>query len=133
MIQNQREQFNRVQKEITSALTVSIYTHVNPDCDTLSCALALYNSLTKLGKQVDVYCVDPVSETLKILSGADVVKVPEKKVHDLSIAVDCDGLDRIGNAMRSYLSSKMVPHMITKSQTAGKTVECSTLHGAEAM
>jgi phosphoesterase RecJ-like protein len=125
MIPNQREQFNRVQKEITSALTVSIYTHVNPDCDTLSCALALYNSLTKLGKQVDVYCVDPVPETLKILSGADVVKLPEKKVHDLSIAVDCDGLDRIGNAMRSYLSSKSkiaIDHHKTHTKFADVTI-----------
>ncbi len=107
MIQNEKEKFNSAYKEITSAKTVSIYTHVNPDCDTLSCALALYHALTSLGKQVDVYCVDQIPDTLKVLNGANIVKLPEKKVHDLSIAVDCDSLDRIGNAMRSYLSSKV--------------------------
>ena len=106
MIQNEREQFNSVQKAIAQASTISLYTHVNPDCDTLSCALALYHALNSLGKIVDVYCVDPVPETLRVLNGALVVTLPEKKTHDLSIAVDCDGLDRIGNAMKSFLASK---------------------------
>ncbi len=106
MILNELEKFNRAYKEITLAKTVSIYTHVNPDCDTLSCALSLYFAITSLGKDVDVYCVDPVPNTLSFLIGADNLKLPEKKVHDLSIAVDCDSLERIGNAMRSYLSSK---------------------------
>ena len=106
MITREQEQFNKVMQEITKARSVSIYTHQNPDCDTLSCALALRLALLSLGKSVDVYSVDPVPNTLCVLNGASEVKLPEKKVHDLSIAVDCDGLDRIGNGMKSFLSSK---------------------------
>ena len=106
MTTKEQEQFNRISQEITNAGSISIYTHQNPDCDTLSCALALRLALLSLGKGVDVYSVDPVPNTLCVLNGADAVKLPEKKVHDLSIAVDCDGLDRLGNAMKSFLASK---------------------------
>ena len=106
---NPREQeiFNRISKEIEKAKSVSIYTHVNPDCDTLSCALALRLALLSLNKSVDVYSVDPVPNTLCVLNGADTIILPEKKVHDLSISVDCDSLERIGNGMKSFLSSKV--------------------------
>lgn len=107
MIQKEQEKFNLIEREIAKAQSVSIYTHVNPDCDTLSCALALRLALLSLGKDVDVYSVDPVPNTLCVLNGAGFVILPEKKVHDLSIAVDCDSLERVGNSMRSYLSSKV--------------------------
>lgn len=107
MIQKEQEQFNRFAKEIAEAKSISIYTHLNPDCDTLSCALALKFALSSLGKSVDVYSVDPVPNTLCVLNGAESIILPEKKVHDISIAVDCDSLERIGNGMRSFLSSKV--------------------------
>ena len=125
MIQNEKEKFIRVSKEIAKANSVSVYTHVNPDCDTLSCALSLRLALISLGKQVDVYSVDPVPKTLCVLNGADSVKLPEKKVHDLSIAVDCDSLERIGNAMRSFLSSKVqiaIDHHKTHAKFADVTL-----------
>lgn len=106
MIQREQEQFKRFASEIANANSVSIYTHLSPDCDTLSCALALRIAFLSLGKSVDVYSVDPVPNTLCVLNGADCVVLPEKKVHDLSISVDCDSLERIGNGMRSFLSSK---------------------------
>lgn len=107
MIQREQEQFKRFASEIAKANSVSIYTHLSPDCDTLSCALALRIALLSLGKSVDVYSVDPVPNTLRVLTGAEFVLLPEKKTHDLSISVDCDSLERIGNGMRSFLSSKV--------------------------
>lgn len=125
MIKDQQEKFSRITKEITRANSVAIYTHVNPDCDTLSCALSLRLALLSLGKCVDVYSVDPVPKTLCVLNGADSVKLPEKRVHDLSIAVDCDSLERIGNGMKSYLSSKVqiaIDHHKTHKKFADVTV-----------
>lgn len=107
MIQREQEQLNRIANEIAKAKSVSIYTHLSPDCDTLSCALALKIALLSLEKSVDVYSVDPVPNTLRVLKGADTIILPEKRVHDLSISVDCDSLERIGNGMRSFLSSKV--------------------------
>ena len=107
MIQKAQELFDKIAKEIEKAQSISIYTHVSPDCDTLSCALALRCALISIGKSVDVYSVDPVPSTLKILHGAECITLPEKKIHELSIAVDCDSLERVGNAMRSFLSSKV--------------------------
>ena len=106
MNQREQEHINRIAKEIEKAKSVSIYTHLSPDCDTISCALALRLALLSMGKAVDVYSVDPVPNTLCVLKGADSITLPEKKVHDLSISVDCDSLERVGNGMRSFLSSK---------------------------
>lgn len=125
MIQKEQEQFNRISREIEKARSVSIYTHVNPDCDTLSCALALRLALLSIGKSVDVYSVDPVPNTLCVLNGAGFVTLPEKKVHDLSIAVDCDSLERVGNGMKSYLSSKVkiaIDHHKTHTKFADITL-----------
>lgn len=93
-------------KRINRAKTISLYCHTNPDGDTLGSALALYFALAGKGKTVDVYCDTAISSKYRRLTGSEIIVFPDKRVHDLAIAVDCSDLGRLGDAMKSYLCAK---------------------------
>lgn len=101
-----KDKLNAISKALLKADTISLYCHINPDGDTLACALALYTALTSKGKSVDVYCDGAVPEKYTVLYNSAAVKLPSKGVHDLAVAVDCDDLDRLGGGMKSFLSAK---------------------------
>ena len=46
---------NRIIKLINDAKNVSIYTHINTDCDAIGSSLALREVLLSQGKNVDVF------------------------------------------------------------------------------
>lgn len=106
MLKANKEKIVAISKAIQKANTISLYCHINPDGDTLGSALAVYTALTQKGKKVDVYCDGVISNKYKALVNSSAVKYPEKIVHDLSIAIDCDCIGRLGNCMKSFLSSK---------------------------
>ena len=77
---------------------VSIYTHINTDCDALGSALALRESLILLGKTADVYVNSnfPISfEFYGDLSEIINKKSCEEK-YDLAVCVDCASEARLG-------------------------------------
>lgn len=91
---------------INRANDVAVYCHTNPDGDTLASALALYTALKKQGKSAHVYCDMPVPDKYLCLANSADVQFPKKGVHELAIAIDCAGIDRLGQCMRSFLSAK---------------------------
>lgn len=114
-----------ISKELLKADNISLYCHINPDGDTLASSLALYHALTSKGKKVDVYCDGVVPEKYLCLKYSNAVKLPEKGVHDLALAVDCDAIDRIGGGMKSFLTAKkqmVVDHHRTHEKFADITL-----------
>ncbi|MBO4473067.1 MAG: DHH family phosphoesterase, partial [Clostridia bacterium] len=84
-------------KLIKSANTIALFSHINPDCDTLGSALALRLFLTKQGKEVSAYCDGERKFDLSDLYTAEVIdRDPPKRSYDLTIAVDCATKDRLG-------------------------------------
>ena len=100
------ERYSQIIRMINRANDVAVYCHTNPDGDTLSGALALYTALKKQGKQVSIYCDMPVPDKYRVLKNSSDISFPHKGTHELAIAVDCAGIDRLGQCMRSFLSSK---------------------------
>lgn len=98
--------YSEVIKKINRADSVAVYCHTNPDGDTLGSGLALYSALKAKGKAVDIFCDTKVPRKYMCLEGAENISFPEKRTHDLSIAVDCSDLDRLGACIKSYLSSR---------------------------
>ncbi len=95
-----------IEKQINRATDIALFSHTNPDCDTLSSMLALYVALKNKGKNVTAYCDCTVPERLKCLYASENVIFPQKHVHELAISLDASALDRLGQSMKCYLSAK---------------------------
>jgi phosphoesterase RecJ-like protein len=119
------EKFASVQKSISKAKSIAVYCHTNPDGDTLCCGLALYFALLSKNKEVEVFCDSEIPSKYAFIDGIDKVSFPEKGVHDLAIAVDASDLDRLGSAMKSFLTAKeqiAIDHHKTHARFADTTV-----------
>lgn len=105
-IQVQSNNLFEIAKRINRADDIAVYCHTNPDGDALGSMLALYVALKRKGKNVCAYCDTLILDKYKHLYASNEITFPQKKVHSLAVSVDCGDLDRLGQCMRSFLSSK---------------------------
>ena len=127
-------------KLIKSAKTIALFSHINPDCDTICSALALRAFLTKDGKTVSVYCDGELKFDMKDLPDAEQLNAEEtKNSYDLCIAVDCAAKDRLGKyevffgkgkktlCLDHHLQDRMYAEYNLIDPTAGATAELAYL------
>ena len=100
------EKLQKIAQMLKSADDIAVYCHTNPDGDAISCALSLCRALRQLGKTVTPVCDSPVPGKYLFMEGADGFVMPDKKVHEAALAVDCSDLARLGGAGRSFLSAR---------------------------
>lgn len=83
---------------INNSTSIALIAHIMPDGDTLGSCIALKLALEIMGKDVDIYCEDPVPHTFRFLEGIQKIKLPTKpiKQYELVIAVDCSDKGRLG-------------------------------------
>ena len=98
----QRRNHEAVAEAVRRAETIAVCSHVNPDGDTIGCALAMRLGLLALGKKVQVFCHDKVPDNLAFLPGADTVRSPKEceDRFDLLLAVDVSDPARLGDGKR---------------------------------
>ena len=100
---------NIIEKIKTSTRSV-VFSHQNPDGDTLGSMLALGALLKKSGHSVDHIISDPVPEIYKFLPYTDLVCRPDdsniQKKHDLAFSLDCGSLKRLGKAKEIWLEAQ---------------------------
>ena len=90
-------EINSVVQMIKSADSIALFSHINPDCDTICSALALRCFLLKVGKKVSVYCDGELKNDMSDLYDAESLNKDEPKAHyDLTIAIDIASEDRLG-------------------------------------
>ncbi len=84
---------------ISRAETVAVCSHINPDGDTIGCALAMRLGLLALGKKVSVFCQDKIPDNLSFLPGVSEFRRPDTctESFDLFLAVDVSDPQRLGN------------------------------------
>ena len=58
-----------VAEAVRRAERIAVCSHINPDGDTIGCALAMRLGLIALGKKVQVFCHDKVPDNLSFLPG----------------------------------------------------------------
>lgn len=109
---------SKIKDMLLAARDIAVYCHTNPDGDTLACALALRRALAAKGKTVTVFCDDKVPERYAFFEGAESVSLPEKRTHELALAVDCSDLARVGGAGKSFLSAKRGQSSTTTNPTS---------------
>lgn len=92
---------DNIKEEIEKAKDIVILTHEWPDGDAVGSSLAMYLTLKKMNKNVDVIIPD-CPNTFNFLPGADEIKKEGKKEpYDLAISVDVTGIKRL-NGFSNY-------------------------------
>lgn len=85
-----------IENLIKSANKIALFFHINPDGDAVGSALALYNALKPLGKEVVVFSEDKIDESLRFLDENVINFSLTKEKFDLGIILDCNETSRIG-------------------------------------
>jgi phosphoesterase RecJ-like protein len=94
------EEINReIYRKIQNAQKVLVISHIRPDGDAVGSLLGMGLSLAASGKQIQMVLTDGVPKSLRHLPGSDLVlTVPDGK-HDLTIALDCSDITRMGDVL----------------------------------
>jgi len=87
-----------VARMIRDAQTIAVCSHVNPDGDTLGCAAAMRIALTRIGKEVSLFCDGKVPDQLSFLPCIEEMRVPSEEdgPFDLMLSVDVSDPKRLG-------------------------------------
>lgn len=89
-------------KAIDSANTIAVFSHINPDGDTVGSSVALYFALKAYGKQPYLFCESQISSKIEVMEGIENYNSRSLPKYDLAIAVDCSDLSRVGNMYGEY-------------------------------
>jgi phosphoesterase RecJ-like protein len=102
-----------IDTEIKGAKKIAIAGHIRPDGDCIGSCTALYQYLNSLKEeygieQVDIYLQEPLGNEFHILTGFDEIKssCEGDQEYDIFISLDCGSLDRLGNAVKYYMTAK---------------------------
>lgn len=94
---------NEVIKMLNESKNISIYTHINTDCDALGSALALKEAMNGLGKNVDIYIHSNFPAAFDFYG--DLSFINQKSIegkYDLAVCVDCASEARLGKYKFTY-------------------------------
>jgi len=106
-----KEQSKLAWDKIQSARYILIITHINPDADTLSSALALSNFFAELKINHKVYNAGKnISSNVDFLNRYDKIVNTLPKSFDLAISVDCGALSRFGFELPSDIDLINIDH-----------------------
>jgi phosphoesterase RecJ-like protein len=84
--------------------TIAIFSHVNPDGDSVGVGLGLWRGLRSLGYDVVFAISDPVPEVLQYLPDVETIQfsLPDKP-YDLLLVADCGDVARVGRLYEENL------------------------------
>lgn len=84
--------------QINSHQYFLVVAHENPDGDAIGSTLALGHALREMGKDVTVFNIDPVPESMTYLSGSElfVRDLPANKQFDVTFVLDAGDVSRTG-------------------------------------
>ena len=98
---------DNIKEEIQKAQDIVILTHENPDGDAIGSSLAMYLTLKKLGKQVDVI-IPELPKVYSFLPASEEVKKEGKETaYDLAISVDVTGINRLNGYSKYFEEAKV--------------------------
>ena len=94
---------NQIKKLFEEAQNISIYTHINTDCDAIGSALALREAFLSQGKCVDVFVNSDFPSNFEFFGDLSFInkKTCEEK-YDLAICLDCATEGRLGKYKYTY-------------------------------
>ncbi|GIV21044.1 MAG: phosphoesterase RecJ-like protein [Armatimonadota bacterium] len=104
-----RRHLQQAAQVLQEAKNVVLACHLNPDGDTLGCALALQSALEGLGKRVLTLSSDGVPEIYRFLPGSEkVLSSTEQRGFDVAVVCDTGMPERIGKAKDAVFSARII-------------------------
>ena len=97
-------------EKLKTAKKITILAHVNPDCDTIGSALALFNVL-RYNYRCEVVCLDKaLPRKMDFVAGYDKIKHQLSPNMDVVIACDAGDLKRLGLEKKEYFMVNIDHH-----------------------
>lgn len=83
--------------------SIAVFSHVNPDGDSVGVGLGLWRGLLSLGHDAVFAISDPVPEVLRYLPDVETIQfsLPEKR-YDLLLVADCGDIARVGRLYEEH-------------------------------
>ena len=106
MTQEYKKNVLKVSQALHRAKKVMVAAHINPDGDTLGCALALGLALLHLGKKVTLICQDGMPSRFQFLPGSELVVSDSRETADVAVAMDCGSPTQLGTVSRAFFRAK---------------------------
>lgn len=98
---------DKIANAIKEAENIAIFTHVNPDGDTIGSAFAVSAALRKMGKSVCVFVSGPVPKDYEFLPGAKADVWEDGSKFDISLAIDVSDEGRLGALKDAFFSAPL--------------------------
>jgi len=94
---NYKAKANEFLKLLNDFRAVTVISHIRPDGDTIGSAIALFNSLKLMGKQVELVCIDSdLPLKFNFLNGFERYKTKIDYKDSLIVTLDCADVSRVG-------------------------------------
>ena len=98
---------DNIKEEIEKADNIVILTHENPDGDAIGSALAMYNSLKQLHKNVDVIIPELPNEYSFLTGVNEIKKESQTENYSLAISIDCGDIKRLDGFAKYFENAKV--------------------------
>ena len=105
-----------------------IFTHINPDGDTLSCAFALKYALEKLNIKADIVSPDGIPKKFNITKLFDKVLTEPQLGYEGYISVDCSSEGQMGQPYKLFSRQKLtinIDHHMSNTRYAKYNFVCN--------
>ncbi len=123
MTQAKNNSLAEIAQAIRQANTIFIFSHVAPDGDNMGSSIALQKTFTKMGKTAKIFLEDEVPEFIRFLVDDTCTdKFEGMQGAELSFAVDCGDLKRLGKRQELFSSGKAtinIDHHMANTYFAG--------------
>ncbi|MDR3178312.1 MAG: DHH family phosphoesterase [Campylobacteraceae bacterium] len=109
--------FRSVWQAVTESKSVVLASHINPDCDTLGCALSMFDVLQSLGKEAHLFnATEKLPYKLRFLPNFEHISSQLPNDFDTLIVFDCAKFERT-NLDKSLFKQKIIniDHHLTNS------------------
>lgn len=98
--------YSKIEKFISNAKCIAIFSHINPDADALGSGIALKIALEKKGKEVSFLIDGPIHQNFQFLNVNQHCNKNEFLNFDLAICLDCPEPRRVGSKLNKLYNIK---------------------------
>jgi phosphoesterase RecJ-like protein len=114
----QADAVNSIGKLLNESTSLMIVAHLRPDGDAIGSVVGMGLALQAGGKKIQMVLKDPLPARYRFLKGTELIQHAPKEAYDLSIALDCGDLPRLGDFFSERQPDINIDHHITNDNFA---------------
>ena len=118
----QADAVNSIGKRLKKATSIMIVAHLRPDGDAIGSVVGMGLALQAGGKKIQMVLKDPIPARYRFLKGTELIQHAPKETYDLSIALDCGDLPRLGDFFNERKPDINIDHHITNEHFASENL-----------